>query len=125
MIAIVDYFYGPHWLASEELESLALIRKEFPRGLFESHPTNGTGYVSHALWANSIPVHHPDENEFFAALRTAGYKFVVHRALSHPDFGPRFKAGSASLSCDGDHRAARLLIVLLAFYLWWCKIRFP
>jgi hypothetical protein len=87
MIAIVDYFHGPHRLASEELASSRLTGKEIPRGLIESHPTNGTGYVSNTLWTNSIPIHHPEENEFFAALRAAGDK-LVHRALSHTDSVP-------------------------------------
>jgi hypothetical protein len=124
MIAIVDYFHGPHRLASEELASSGLIGKEIPRRLIGSHPTNGTGYVSNALWPNSIPVHHPEENEFFAALRAAGDKFVVHKALFHPDFSARYNTGGASLSYDGDHGAASLLIFLLAFNSWRCKIRF-
>jgi hypothetical protein len=111
MIAIVDYFHSPHRLASEELASSGLTGKEIPRGLIESHPTNGTGYVSNTLWTNSIPIHHPEENEFFAALRAAGDK-LVHRALSHTDFSARYGMGSANLSCDGDHGAAYLLIVL-------------
>ena len=114
MIAIVDYFHGPHRLASEELASSGLTGKEIPRGLIESHATNGTGYVSNTLWTNSIPIHHPEENEFFAALRAAGDK-LVHRALSHTDFSARYGMGSASLSYDGDHGAAYLLIVLFAF----------
>jgi hypothetical protein len=80
----------------------------------ESHPTNGTGYGSNTLWTNSIPIHHPEENEFFAALRAAGDK-LVHTALSHTDLSARYGMGSASLSYDGDHGAAYLLIVLLAF----------
>jgi hypothetical protein len=91
MIAIVDYFHGPHRLASEKPTSSWLTGKEIPRGLIESHPTNGAGYVSNTLWTNSIPIHHPVENEFFAALRAAGNK-LVHRALSDTDF---------SASCHG------------------------
>jgi hypothetical protein len=68
MIAIVDYFHSPYRLASEELASSGLTGKKIPRGLIESHPTNGTGYVSNTLWTNSIPIHHPEENEFFAAF---------------------------------------------------------
>ena len=114
MIAIVDYFHGPYRLASEELASSGLTGKEIPRGLIESHPTNGTGYVSNTFWTNSIPIHHPEENEFFAALRAAGDK-LVHRALSHTDFSARYGMGSASLSYAGDRGAAYLLIVLFAF----------
>jgi len=112
VIAIVDYFHGPYRLASEELASSGLTGKEIPRGLIESHPTNGTGHVSDTLWTNSIPIHHPEENEFFAALRAAGDK-LVHRALSHTDISARYGMGSASYA--GDHGAAYLLIVLLAF----------
>jgi hypothetical protein len=72
--------------------------------LIESHPANGTGYVSNTLWTNSIPIHHPEENELFAALRAAGDK-LVHRALPHTDFSARCGMGSASLSYDGDHGA--------------------
>src|SRR5215510_2780461 len=85
MIAIVDYFHGAHRLASEELASPELTGKKIPRGLIESHSANGTGYLSNALWTNSVPIHHPEENEFIAALRAAGNK-LVHRALSHTDF---------------------------------------
>jgi len=113
MMAIVDYFHGPHRLAREEFASSGLTGKEIPRGLNESHPTNGTGYVSNTLWTNSIPIHHPEENEFFAALRANGNK-LVRRALSHTDFSARYGMGSASLSYDGDHGAAYLLIVLFA-----------
>jgi hypothetical protein len=113
MMAIIDYFHGPHRLASEELASSGLTGKEIPSGLIESPPTNGTGYVSNTLWTNSIPIHHPEENEFFAALRATGNK-LVHRALSHTDFSARYSMGSASLSYDGDHGAAYLLIVLFA-----------
>jgi hypothetical protein len=123
MIAIVDYFHGPHRLASEELASSGLTGKEIPRGLIESHATNGAGYVSNALWTNSIPIHHPEENEFFAALRAAGDKFV-HKALPHTDSSARVSVGSASLCYDGGHGAAYLLIILFAFHLWRCKTRF-
>jgi hypothetical protein len=114
MMAIVDYFHGPHRLGSEELVSSGLTGEEIPRGLIESHPTNGTGYVSNTLWTNSIPIHHPEENEFFAAFRAASNK-LVHGALSHTDFSARYSMGSASLSYHGDHGAAYLLIVLFAF----------
>jgi len=114
MIAIVDYFHSPYRLASEELASSGLTGKKIPRGLIESHPTNGTGYVSNTLWTNSTRIHHPEKNEFFAALRAAGDK-LVHGALSHTDFSARYGMGSASLSYDGDHDAAYHLIVLFAF----------
>lgn len=115
MTAIVDYFHGPHRLASEKLASSRLIRKEVRRGLIESHPANGTGHPSNTLWTNSIPVHHPDENEFFAALRAVGHKLVFHRALCQTDLSARFFKGSASLSYHGDHGAEYLLIVLSVF----------
>ena len=114
VIAIVDYFHGPHRLASEELASSGLTGTEIPRGLIESHPANGAGYVSNTLWTNSIPIHHPEENEFFAALRAPGDK-LVHKALSHTGFSAPYSMGSASLSYDGDHGAAHLLIILFAF----------
>ena len=88
VIAIVDYFHGPHRLASQELASSGLTGKEISRRLIESHPTNGAGYVGNTLWTNSIPIHHPEENEFFAALRAAGNK-LVSGALTPADFSAR------------------------------------
>ena len=114
MIAIVDYLHGPHRLASEELASAGLAGKEIPRRLIESHPTNGTGYVSNALRTNPIPIHHPEENEFFAALRAAGDE-LVHKALPHPDSSARYGIRRASLSYEGNHGAAYLPIITLCF----------
>ena len=120
VIAIVDYFHGPHRLASEELASSGLIGTKIARGLIESHSTNGTGHLSNTLWTNSIPIHHPEENEFFAAFGASADK-LVHKALSHTGFNARYSVGSASLSNDGDHRAAYLLIILFAFSHGRCK----
>ena len=105
VIAIVDYFHGPHRLASQELASSGLTGNEISRRLIESHPTNGAGYVSNTLWTNSIPIHHPEENEFFAALRAPGNK-LVHKALSHTGLSASYCMGSASLSNDGVHDGA-------------------
>ena len=120
VIAIVDYFRGPHRLASEELASTGLTGTEIPGGLIESHPTYGAGYVCNTLWTDSIPIHHPEENEFFAALGASADK-LVYKALSHTGFSARYGMGSASLSNDGDHRAAYLLIILFVFSHWRCK----
>jgi len=83
------------------------------RGLIEPHPTNGASYVSNTLWTNSIPIHHPEENEVFAALRAPGDK-LVHKALSHRGFAALYSMGSAGLSYDGDHGAVYPLIILFA-----------
>ena len=113
MIAIVDYLHGPHRLASEEPAPSGLIGTKIARGLIESHPTNGAGYVSNTLWTNSIPIHHPEENEVFAALRATGDK-LVHKTLSPWGFGALCSVGSAGLSCDRDHGAVYLLIIPFA-----------
>ena len=123
MIAIVDYLHGPHRLASEELAASGFTGKEIPRGLIESHPTNGAGYISNALWTDSIPIHHPEENEFFAALCAAGDK-LVRKAFPPTDSSARCSMGSASRSYDGDHGAAHLLIIPFAFHPWRRKTRF-
>jgi len=117
VIAIVDYLHGPHRLASEELASSGLIGTKNARGLIESHPTDGTGYLSNTLWTNSILIHHPEENEFFAAIRAPGDK-LVRKALSHAGLSALYSMassmGSPSLSYDGDHCAAYPLIILFA-----------
>ncbi len=115
VIAIVDYFHGPHGLASEELAPSGLIRTKIARGLIESHPTNGTGHLSNTLWTNSIPIHHPEENEFFAAIRAPGDK-LVRKALSHTGLSALYSMESSgpSLPYDGDHGAVYPLIILFA-----------
>ena len=114
MIAIVDYFHSPHRLTNEELASSGLKGTKIPRGLIESHSTNRAGYVSNAVGTNSIPIHHPKKNEFLAALHAPGDK-LVHQALSHTGFSAPYSMGSASLSYDGEHGAAYLLIILFPF----------
>jgi len=91
---------------------LGLTGTKVARGLIDSHPTNGAGYVSNTLWTNSIPIHHPEKNELFAALRAPGDK-LVHKALSHTGFSaptPR----EVLVFPTSDHGAAYLLIILFA-----------
>lgn len=114
MIAIVDYFHSPHRLANEEFASSLLKGTKVPWGLIESHPTNRAGYVRNTLWTNSIRIHHPKENEFLAALHAPGDK-LVDEALSHTGFSAPYSMRSASLSYDGEHGAAYLLIILCTF----------
>lgn len=111
--AIIDDFHGSHRLAGGELASSGLTGTKVSRGLIESHPTNGAGHVRNTLWTNSIAIHHPEENEFFAALRAPGYK-LVHKALSHTGFSAPYSIGGASLCNDGDHGAMYLSIILFA-----------
>jgi hypothetical protein len=87
--AIVDEFHSPHGVTGEEFEFSGFEWDEITDLLIESFPTTWARNLSDALRANSNVVHHPENNEIFAALRTGGNKLIVHKALFLRDFSAR------------------------------------
>jgi hypothetical protein len=90
--AIVDEFHSPHGVTGEEVESSSFEWDEITDLLIESFPTTRARDLSDALRTNSNLVHHPENREIFAALRTGGNKLIVHKALFLADFSARYNS---------------------------------
>jgi hypothetical protein len=94
--AIVDYFHAPHGMPSEETLSSVLERNEIRSRLAECFPTSRTSHLGNALSSDSNRVHHPENHEFDATLRTGSEKFIVHRALSLLYFGAQYSGSDGA-----------------------------